>query len=294
VATAIAGHSVIVKKIVLPKMSRDELDQQIPTEAEHHIPFKREEVDIDHQVVSGENAQGQMEVILVAAKKEMIADYTQVIRDAKLQPVVMDVAAFSLQNAFSASYGAGDVAGPVALIHVGNAITHINIVAGEATLFTRDVTVGGAAFTEEIQRRLHVSHEEAEALKLGASAAAEAGAGAGGELGAPVLPRPEVTAILDEIGESTAAKLQRSLDFFLSSAQDVTLSRIYLSGGTAKVPALARLLEQRARIPVEILNPFRQTAIDAGKLDPEFVRAHGAEAAVAVGLALRRPGDGGA
>ncbi len=281
-ATAIAGHQVIVKKIQMPPMARDELDQQIPLEAEQHIPFKRDEVDIDHQVVTAKNADGRMEVILVAAKKEVIADTVQVIREAKLMPVVIDVAAFSVQNAFEASYGLDASATPVALIHIGNAITHVNIVVGGVSVFARDVTVGGAAFTEEIQRRLHVSHDEAEAFKL-AAGAPDAGAAMGVPAG--------VAAVLDEVAEVTAAKLQRSLDFFLASARDVVLSKIYLSGGSAKVAPLVRLLGQRSHVPVEILDPFKRTVVDPAKFDADFVRAHAAEAAVAFGLALRRSGD---
>lgn len=282
-ATAISGHQVIVKKIQMSPMSAAELEEQIPLEAEQHIPFKRDEVDIDHQVVKAKNAQGQMEVILVAAKKEMIADTVQVIRDAKLQPVVMDVAVFSVQNAFEASYGAEAAAGSVALIHIGNAITHINIVAGGICVFARDVPVGGAAFTEEIQRRLQISHDEAEGFKLAAS-------DVGGE-GASEVPAT-IGPILEEVAESTAAKMARSLDFFLATAPEIALTKIYLSGGSAKVASLSRLLGQRARIPVEILDPFRQTVVDAAKLDAGFVKAHAAEGAVAFGLALRRPGDG--
>ncbi|MBC8131690.1 MAG: type IV pilus assembly protein PilM, partial [Deltaproteobacteria bacterium] len=153
-ATAIAGHSVIVKKISLPPIARDDLNEQVPLEAEQHIPFKRDEVDIDYQVITPKNAQGLMEVILVAAKKEMIADTLQVIREAKLQPVVVDVAAFCLQNAYEVGYGIQAAGEPVALIHIGHAITHVNILAGGNSVFARDVTVGGAQFTEEIQRRL--------------------------------------------------------------------------------------------------------------------------------------------
>jgi len=281
-ATAISGHSVIVKKIQMPPMGKDELGDQIPLEAEQHIPFKRDEVDIDHQVVTPRNAQGQMEVILVAAKKEMIADTIQVIRDAKLQPVVMDVAAFSVQNAYEAAYGTPSAAAPVALIHVGNAITHVNIIAGGISVFARDVTVGGAAFTEEIQRRLHLGHEEAEAFKIALGEPVAEGAAA---VPAGVAP------IVDEVAESTAAKLQRSLDFFLASAPEVVLSRVYLSGGSVKVEALVRHLKVRAKVPVEILDPFKKTVIDPARLDAAFVRAHAVDAAVAVGLALRRPGD---
>jgi type IV pilus assembly protein PilM len=246
-----------VKKIQMPPMGKDELGDQIPLEAEQHIPFKRDEVDIDHQVVTPRNAQGQMEVILVAAKKEMIADTIQVIRDAKLQPVVMDVAAFSVQNAYEAAYGTPSPTAPVALIHVGHAITHVNIIAGGISVFARDVTVGGAAFTEEIQRRLHLAHDEAEAFKLA-------------------------------LGEPAA---ERSLDFFLASAPEMALSRLYLSGGAVKVAALVRHLTARAKVPVEILDPFKKMVIDPARLDVAFVRAHAVDAAVAVGLALRRPGD---
>lgn len=279
-ATAISGHSVIVKKITMPPMGRDELEDQIPLEAEQHIPFKRDEVDIDHQVVTQKNAQGQMEVILVAAKKEMIADTLQVIRDAKLQPVVMDVAAFSVQNSFEAAYGTPTSAAPVALIHVGHAITHVNIVAGGVSVFARDVTVGGAAFTEEIQRRLHLGHDEAEAFKVALHEPAAAAAVPAG-----------VAPIVDEVADSTAAKLQRSLDFFLASAPEISLSRVYLSGGSVKLDALVRHLTARAKAPVEILDPFKKTVVDPARLDSAFVKAHGADAAVAFGLALRRPGD---
>jgi type IV pilus assembly protein PilM len=281
-ATAISGHSVIVKKITMPPMNKDEVGEQIPLEAEQHIPFKRDEVDIDHQVVTAKNAQGQMEVILVAAKKEMIADTLQVIREAKLQPVVMDVAAFSVQNAFEAAYGTPSAAAPVALIHVGHAITHVNIVAGGISVFARDVTVGGAAFTEEIQRRLHLGHDEAEGFKLALhDPLAE---------GAPAVPAG-VAPIIEEVADATAAKLQRSLDFFLASAPEIALSRIYLSGGSVKVDALVRHLTSRAKVPVEILDPFKKTIVDPAKLDQAFVRAHAVDAAVAVGLALRRAGD---
>ena len=285
VATAISGHSVIVKKIQVSSMSRDALAERIPSEAEEHIPFKRDEVDIDYQVVTpkdGKSASGTMEVILVAAKKDMIADYAQVLRDAKLQPVIVDVAAFSVQNAFEMAYADVKMSGAVALVHLGSAITHVNVISGGVSVFVRDVTVGGAAFTEELQRRLHVSLDEAEQLKVAA--------------GDPETVRPlppGFAEVMKEVAESTATKVQRSLDFFLASAPDVQLSRVMLSGGTSKVAALAHEFEQRAKVPVEALDPFRKTAVDATKLDPAFVKKHAGEAAVAVGLALRRPGDGG-
>ena len=106
VALAISGNALIIKKIFVPAMTPDELEEQVPWEAEHHIPFNRNDVEIDYQALGGKNAQGQMELLLVAAKKEVVADYAAVAREASLTPVVVDVAAFAMQNAFEASYGA--------------------------------------------------------------------------------------------------------------------------------------------------------------------------------------------
>jgi len=279
VATAISGHSVIIKKIKVPPMTPEELEEQIPWEAEHHIPFSKDDVEIDHQLVSTQNAQGQMELLLVAAKKEVVSDFSMVIREAKLFPTVMDVAAFTIQNAFEVNYEVNPEES-VALVNVGAALSNINIVTGGTSAFTRDVTVGGNVFTEEIQKRLNVSQEEAEAWKIGSI----------GEGATDVLPS-EVEAVLAEVAESVAGQFQRSLDFFLASSTDATISRIYLCGGAAKVSALQKALQEKARAQVEIMDPFARIAIDEKKFDMAFLHQHAAEAAVAVGLALRRPGD---
>jgi type IV pilus assembly protein PilM len=222
-----------------------------------------------------------MEIMLVAAKKEVVEDFSTVIREAKLQPVVMDVAAFSVQNAFEISYTpAPDEA--VVLINVGAALSNINIVANGVSAFTRDVTVGGNAFTEEIQKRLSVSEEEAEAWKIGSSAT--------GEGATDVIPH-EVEAVMADVADGMAGKFQRSLDFYLTSTPDARITRIYLCGGAAKVPSLQKALEDKSRIPVEIMDPFRRLVIDERKFDMAFLREHAAEAAVGVGLALRHPGD---
>jgi type IV pilus assembly protein PilM len=278
VATAISGHSVIIKKIQVPQMAPEELGPQLQIEAEQHIPFRADEVEMDHQLVNPRNAQGMMELLLVAAKKEVIADYTQVIREAKLQPAVMDVAAFTVQNAFEASYDA--VPGEsVALINIGAAISNINIISEGTSIFTRDVTVGGGAFTDEIQKRVHVNSEEAEGFKIAFSGGVTDGIPEG------------VEDIMNEVAESMAGKLQRTLDFFLASSSDLTLARMYLCGGSAKVPALQRILAERSRVPVEIIDPFRRLTIDETRFDMDFIRAHAAEATVGLGLALRRQGD---
>lgn len=272
VALAISGNALIIKKIFVPAMTPDELEEQVPWEAEHHIPFNRNDVEIDYQALGGKNAQGQMELLLVAAKKEVVADYAAVAREASLSPVVVDVAAFAVQNAFEASYGTPhDV---VALINIGASLSNINILSGGTSAFTRDVTTGGNAFTDDIKRHLGVSTEEAEALKVAFS---EGDASA------------DVGRILQMTANQMAGEFQKSIDFFLASHPDTTISKIFLSGGSARVPPLVSAIEARARVPVEITEPFR----DAGgsDIDPAFLRAHGPQAMVSLGLALRSPGD---
>ncbi len=277
VAIAIAGHSVIIKKINVPPMNRDELEEQIPYEAEHHIPFAKDDVEIDYQVVTTTNASGQMEVLLVAAKKEVVHDYAQVVRDAGLNPQVVDVAAFCAQNAFEANYSLepGETA---VIINVGAAIANINIVRDTSSLFTRDVTIGGNAFTEEIQKQLSVSQDEAEAYKVG---------GSYDEHG--VVPQ-DVERIVEGVAEVMAGEFQRSLDFFLATAADTNVSRICLSGGSAKVAALHRAIERRSRLPVEVLDAWKRVQIDS-KLDSAYLAAHSPEAMVGLGLSLRAPND---
>jgi type IV pilus assembly protein PilM len=217
--------------------------------------------------------------LLVAAKKEVVSDYSMVIREAKLVPMIMDVAAFTIQNAYEANYPVVPEEA-VAIINVGATLCNINIVAGGTSAFTRDVTVGGNAFTEEIQKRLNVSQEEAEAWKIGSA----------GEGASEVVPQ-EVEAVIASVADSVAGKFQRSLDFYLAASSDASITKIYLCGGSAKVPALQRALEEKARTAVEVMDPFRKITVDEHKFDMAFIQQHAAEAAVAVGLALRRPGD---
>lgn len=274
VGVAIAGHSVIIKKIAVPVMTREELEEQIHWEAEHHIPFAKDDVEIDHQILDTDGAQNQMEVLLVAAKKEVVSDYAGVAREAQLNPVVLDVAAFALQNCFETNYGRQE--GTVALLNVGASISTINVVARGQSAFTRDVTIGGNAFTEEIQKQLNVGFEEAEAYKCGGTAGDE------------VVPQ-EVAEIMTQQSDVMAGEFQRSFDFYMATTAEGQIDKIYLAGGTARVPALGRAIEQRSRIPVETIDAFKNIIIDDFQAD--YIKTHSAAAAVAVGLALRSEGD---
>ncbi len=279
VATAVSGHSVIVKKISLPAMSREELDESIRWEAEQYIPFDINEVNLDFQIVEGSEVDGQMDVLLVAAKKDLIDDYVQVITDAGLQPVVIDVAAFAVENAFHANYESSpeDV---VALVNIGSQVVNINIVSRGAPAFTRDISTGGNAYTEEIQKALSISWEEAERMKVGGSRHEES---------QEVVPQ-EVEDSIRQVTETVLGEISRSLDFFAATAAESRIGRVFLSGGGSLVSGLESAFQGKTNLPVERLNPLARI-VPASSLDARMLEDLGPALAVATGLALRRMDD---
>ncbi len=281
VAIGVSGHSVIIKKISMPRMSQLELEEAIKWEAEQHIPFDIKDVTLDTQILKNDptDPSGQMEVLLVAAKKEMINDFKAVVSEAGLTPVVCDVDAFAVQNCFAANYDVG-ASETVVLLNAGASVMNITILSDGITTFTRDIATGGIQFTEEIQKQLSVSYEEAEALKVG-----------GARSDVDTLVPQEVENVMAQVADQVSAEIQRSLDYYAGTASDSPVRRVYLSGGTAKVPALFRNLESRIGVPVEILNPFKRIEIDARLFNPSFILDVAPQAVVAVGLALRKPGD---
>ncbi len=279
VAIGVRGHSVIIKKISLPRMTQEELDESIQWEAEQYIPFDVKDVNIDTQILTPEgDAAGQMDVLLCAAKKDMINDYTSVCAEAGLTAVVVDVDAFAVQNAYEANYDVNP-AETIVLINVGAAVSNINVISRGITTFTRDITMGGNAFTEEIQKQLNISYDEAEALKVGGQGETDA-----------VVPQ-EVERVIQGVADQMGGEIQRSLDFYAATAADSRVAKVFLSGGTARIPALFKVIESRAGVPVEILNPFKNIEIDNRRFDPAAMLAAAPSATVGVGLALRRPGD---
>lgn len=278
VAIGIAGHSVIIKKISLPSMTREELEDSIQWEAEQYIPFDINDVNIDANILNPSAGDGgHMDVLLVAAKKEIVNDYTAVVTEAGLNPVIVDVDSFAVQNQFERNYELSREES-IVLVNVGASVTSINILGRGVSSFTRDITMGGAQFTEEIQKQLGVSYEEAEALKLG------------GELGreSDSLVPQEVERVIVGVAENLAGEIQRSLDFYAATTAETSLSRVYLSGGTSKIPALCRIIGQRTGITVEVMNPFEKIEYDPKAFHPDYMREVAPMAAVAVGLGLRR------
>jgi type IV pilus assembly protein PilM len=276
VVASLSGNAVIVKKITLPTMSEAELAESIYWEAEQYIPFDIQDVNLDYQVLDGgANANGTMEVLLVAAKKEKIADYTGVIAQAGRTAVVIDVDAFALQNAYEVNYGM-EPGAVVVLLNAGASATNINILNGEQSVFTRDVSIGGNAYTEALQRELSLPYEVADQLKRGESVD-----GVSFEDARPVLRA---------VTENVMLEIQKTFDFFKATTSMDRIDRIVLCGGGSRVEGLVETLEERFGAPVEYLDPFKTVTVDAAKLGVSAAEA-ASTAAVAVGLALRTAGD---
>jgi type IV pilus assembly protein PilM len=278
VCASLSGNAVIVKKITLPVMTASELDESIYWEAEQYIPFDIQDVNLDYQILdpgTGPESRGSMEVLLVAAKKEKIGDYTSVIAQAGKTPVIVDVDAFALQNAFEVNYGleSGKV---VVLLNAGASAININIIQGDQSVFTRDVSMGGNAYTEAVQKELDLPFESAEQLKKGIPVD-----GATFEEAQPVL---------HAITENVLLEIQKTFDFFKATASADQIDRIMLSGGASRVHGFREMLQERFNVPVEDFDPFRAVGWDAKKLGAEAVDL-APTAAVAVGLALRRVGE---
>ncbi len=274
VATSVSGHSLIIKKIQVPLMSEAELGEQIQWEAEQYIPFEIDDVNVDFQILGAlPDEEGQMEVLLVAVKKDIINDYAAVISEAGLTPQVVDVDAFALENAFEIAYPEY-LDKTVVLLDVGAGIMNINVLKNGVSTFTRDVTMGGSNFTEELQKELGIGYEEAEVLKLG---------------GHSDRAKPEeVLEVLRTASENLVLEVQRSLDFFSATSAEEEIQRVFLAGGTSRIPGLAMAIEERVGVPVEVMNPFRGIHAAPKLFDPSYLEASGPVAAVAAGLALRR------
>jgi len=271
VATSVSGHSVIVKRIPMSSMDDSELAGSISTEAAQHIPFDIADVNVDYQILSDDTGGPQMDVLLVAVKKDKILNYTNVLSLAGKTPAVVDIDAFALQNCYEWNYEPAPGA-TVALLNLGASVMNINIVKGATPLFTRDVSVGGNQYTDSLQKELDLSFDDAELLKLG------------NKVG--TVSEDAKMPILQQVTEIIVLEIQKTFDFFRATAAGEHIERIYLAGGSAKVPGLMEALRQEFSLPVEPLNPFQRITPGSG-VPTDLIDRNAGQLAVAVGLALR-------
>ena len=275
VSLSVSGQNAIIRKVTVPMMSAAELQEQIQWEAEQHIPFDIKDVQVDYQVLKRHPETSQMDLLLVAAKRDQINDYAQLARDAKLKPIVCDIDAFSIQNLFQLARGLPEDQ-TIGLVNVGANLTSLNIIASGVSAFSREIANGGNLITEQIQKGLGIAQDQAEALKCSL-----------GNGGPEPIP-PAMIPIVESATDAIAAEIQRSVDFFMATSGESEISRIYITGGTSRLASLAQSIERRSRVPVEVWAPTERLAVDGKRVDPALLAARSSQLAVALGLAMRK------
>lgn len=276
VAVSIGGYSVIVKKITVQAMAEEQLQETIQFEAEQYIPFDISDVNLDFQIL-GENESNpnQMNVFLVAAKKEMVDDYINLVNLAGLNPCIVDVEAFALQNTFEANYNIQNE--NIALIDIGSSKTSLNILKDNASVFMRDVSLGCGQINQKIMSLIDCSFEEAEQLKFGETS--------------DKLSYDDLKGITSSVVADWCTEIRRALDFFYSTYPEDQIKRIVLSGGGANIAEFRQLLSTEASAEVESINPFQNFQIDDKSFDDAFIKKIAPQAAISMGLAMRKVDD---
>lgn len=270
-AISLCGRELIIKKVQIPAVPPKELAAAVQLEAEHHIPFAIEEVFIDYHVVG--QVENNLDLILVAVKKTKVMEYVTVVEQAGFNPLIVDVDSFALSNQFELGAGEpGEEA--VALIDIGASVMKTNVMQHGASIFARDIPFGGIQYTQAIASRLGVAYDQAETAKLGKD---------------PAVDWDTLSPAVEEVSHELSLEVQRTFDYFASTAESERIGKIVLSGGCAQVPGLPDYLASNWGIPVELARPFERIAVTDAHA--EEINAAGPALAVAVGLGLRKAGD---
>ncbi len=280
VAVSISGYSVIVKKITIPRKGERDLEGSIQSEAEQYIPFDINDVNLDYQILySGEEEEGKesyMDVLLVAAKKDIVEEYISLLHLTELNPAILDIDAFALQNTFEISDH--EQSGCHALAHIGAQHLTINVVKDGISIFTRDSSYGGSQITAEIQKKLNISYQEAERIKLGAK-----------PIGAEQAP--DIEGIFTSTITRWGQEIKRALDFVTTTFTDIKVDDILLSGGSSLIPGFAKYLGLETGLKIDTLNPFANLEIREKSFDIGYLNYSAPIAVISIGLALRSIGD---
>ncbi len=277
VAISIGGYSVIVKKISVQTATEAQLHDTIHFEAEQYIPFDINDVNLDFQILGeNENNPNQMNVLLVAAKKEMVNDYVNLAEMAGLDPKIIDVDAFALQNVFQMNYEPASEEN-IALIDIGASKTSLNILKGENSVFMRDVSLGCGQINQKIASLVSCNADEAEAIKFGE--------------GGDKISAEDLSEIISSVVTDWCTEIRRALDFFYSTYPDDQIKRIILSGGGGNIHELRQLLAVETSAEVSTINPFQRFFLDGAKFDTEYLEKIAPQASICMGLATRKVDD---
>lgn len=270
VVVAVGGRDVIIKKIAMDRMKEAEAREVIRWEAEQHVPFDMDNVELDFQILDPESEGLQMTVLLVAAKRELVEHKLALLNDVGLEASVIDVDAFALHNAFEVNYPEA-MRGVVGLVNIGHETTNINILDEGIPVLTRDIPIGTRRFKEDLQRERGLSADEADAVLQGADSGSEA-----------------LDPLLESRGEELAVGIERAAAFLQSASRSANgLGRIFTTGGGARIPRLNKVLSDRLRIPVQLANPIEKLQVADGVFDRFPVDEVAPLLMLPIGLALR-------
>ncbi len=272
VVIGLAGRDVIIKRITMDRMSEADTREQIKWEAEQYVPFDINEVSLDFDIVNPNFGENQQEVILVAAKNELISNLSALLKELNLNPIIVDTTAFAIQNVFEYNYtpAADEI---ICLIHIGAGMTVINVIKGGSSLSARDVYYGVNAFISKLQKEVGFNYEDAANAVKGT---------------VPVgASQDSVQGVFESFVSDLGTQIERSLQFLSSVTGEEKVSRMYLSGGGSLIPNLLEYLKRRLGIPIELINPFKNIIYDPTIFGPEGVDVIGPILAQVTGLALR-------
>ena len=275
VVLALPASAVITKKIIVTAgLSETELELQVETEANQHIPFALDEVNLDFQVLGrAPTTADEAEVLLAASRKEKVEDRVAAAEAAGLKALVMDVESFATQAAYELIAHQLPNSGKeqtIAVVDVGASMMHINVMHNNQSVYMREQSFGGNQLTQEIQRRYSLSAEEAELAKRN-----------GG------LPENYETEVLQPFMDTLALEVTRALQFFFSSTQYHRVDHLLLAGGCAMIPSLDDTVSSRTQVSTVIANPFANMSLSP-RVKPRQLTADAPALLIACGLAMRR------
>lgn len=270
VVAAVGGHDVIVKRISMDRMSESDAREVVRWEAEQHVPFDMENVQIDFQILDPLGDGPQMSVLLVAAKRELVENRLSLLADAGLEATVVDVDVFALHNAFEHNYPDA-LRGLVALVNIGHETTNVNLIGDGVPLLVRDVPFGSRRMREALQRESGYTAEQADAVIQGQDRSADLGR------------------FVTERVEELAVAIERAAAFVMSQSGLRELDRVYVAGGGALIPGMVEALGTRLSVRAEIANPVQRIGIRPEVLDGLSLDEVAPMLMLPVGLALRLP-----
>jgi len=269
VVTAVGGRDVIIKKIQIERVKEQQARELMRWEAEQHVPFDMESVELDFQILDPDADGLEMSVLLVAAKRELIESKVRMLTDAGLEPAVVDVEAFALHNAFELNHPDA-MNGVVGLLNIGHDVTNINILDDGVPLLTRDLTVGARRFREDLQRERGLSAEESQALIQGYDRS------------------PHLDAVIETRGEEIAVGIERAAAFLAQNARSKQMRSIYTCGGGSRIPGLNEMLAKRLKLTVQQANPLANLTVRDGALASLVTDEIAPLLMLPIGLALRQ------